>query len=148
MTTLANFQEKIEPVILKRGRSYYEKGRILELREQETGFWFGKVLGNAEYNVAVRFLEDNNLVWACTCDYDDGPACQHIAAVLYALEAGLGKPSVQKPAPRKEQKAKGDNIREHWTRSQERNCSICFWNWRARIARWRKKYWPDMVEKK
>jgi uncharacterized Zn finger protein len=101
---LDDFEQGIDPVILGRGRSYYEDGRVLDLEEIAPGRWSAQVEGSLLYEVSLTSGPDGRLAWTCDCPYDWGPVCKHVAAVLLALT---------KTAPRKGQKkeTRADRVR-------------------------------------
>ena len=112
MTNLADFQQVLDPDILKRGRGYYEAGQILELKKKAPDFWLAAVEGGSIYQVGITIGPDNSLSGTCSCPYDQGPVCKHIAAVYYALEAGLGQKPLKKDPPRKKRRTKSDKLQQ------------------------------------
>jgi uncharacterized Zn finger protein len=119
---LDDFEWFLDKKILKRGRSYYEEGRIVSL-EQIGDVWKAAVQGGKLYSGKVGVSEDG-VRWRseCDCPYgkeiDDPPwinsdrdipesrYCKHQAAVLYALrdkyEAGeFRKEAIDKEELRK-----------------------------------------------
>ena len=113
MTTLADFQQVLDPDILKRGRGYYDAGKILQLKKMAPDFWLAMVEGSNIYQVEITIGPGNSLSSSCSCLYDQGPVCRHVASVYYALEAGLGqKPVQEKAAPRKKRKTKRDKLQQ------------------------------------
>ena len=77
------------PTDLARGRSYYERGRVLRL-EQANGS--GKlcarayVQGTRLYEVEVEEYPDGRLAGYCSCPrFDDAGSCKHLAAVCLML---------------------------------------------------------------
>lgn len=79
---------EFDPVIAKRGLHYFETGRIRALEETAPDSFCATVRGSEDYEVTVAFDEDGEAAFDCDCPYDDAPWCKHVAAVLYALEAG------------------------------------------------------------
>ncbi len=73
--------------ILERGREYWRQGNVEEL------VWAGSsiqavVLGSEEYDVELEIEDDIVVDLYCSCPYaEDGSACKHMAAVLFAAEA-------------------------------------------------------------
>ena len=75
---LAKFTERS----FERGRDYYDSG-LVELVVQRGNRLFAEVLGSEclPYHVGVA-LRDGDFSASCTCPYDWGGYCKHIAAVL------------------------------------------------------------------
>ena len=110
--TLSNFKEHVEPTILLRGLRYYDDDRVDKLEELTPGYWRAIGEGSRSYHVGITITADGGLGWACSCPYDQGPLCKHVAAALYALEAaGSGVPA-KKTKPRKKRKTRADKGRE------------------------------------
>jgi hypothetical protein len=103
--TFANFRQIIPSQILTRGRDYVRNEHILDLSfEEEERVWEAQVEGTVLYDVQITLLSNGSLVCRCTCPYDAGEYCKHVAAVLYAIEEAFpdyvnGKPR-RKPASR------------------------------------------------
>jgi hypothetical protein len=100
--TLANFKQQIDDTILQRGRQYYRSGRVVDLGEDEEGIWSAKVEGTETYDVDIQQEATGQLSATCTCPYDLGPVCKHVAAVLYAIEKTF--PAYVEHKPRKTSK--------------------------------------------
>ncbi len=79
---------EFDPVIAERGLHYFETGRIMTLDETVPDSYCATVCGSEDYEVTVTFDEDGEVEFDCDCPYYDAPWCKHVAAVLYALEAG------------------------------------------------------------
>ncbi len=82
--SLTNFKTEIEGKILDRGRSIYLSGDILEVEQEdkEINAW---VQGTEEYHIEI-LLDGDDIPWKnCSCPYDYGDVCKHVAAVLYHL---------------------------------------------------------------
>ncbi|MFN8530124.1 MAG: SWIM zinc finger family protein [Anaerolineae bacterium] len=85
--TFANFKQIIPSQILTRGRDYVRQGQILDLSfDEEELVWEAQVEGSALYDVRIELQSNGTLNSSCTCPYDMGEHCKHIAAVLYAVE--------------------------------------------------------------
>jgi len=84
-----DFDDSLDPVILKRGRQYYQEGRVSRI-EKTTAGWTAVVAGTHDYRVEVQ-LEPNGFIRfsSCDCPYEGGEYCKHQAAVFYALRAGV-----------------------------------------------------------
>ena len=93
------FEQYINETILSRGLSYFKKGFVTEVEEISPNKFEAVVLGSDEYTVNIQ-LEDNSLTdYYCSCPYDHGPVCKHIAAVLFHMQQdNLG---IQVSKPRK-----------------------------------------------
>ena len=80
-----NFEKQISPVILERGKEYYNNGNINKLTfDGET--YTAKVDGTSIYKVTVRIASNGEIVQSvCNCPYDFGNVCKHEAAVYYAI---------------------------------------------------------------
>lgn len=84
MMTLPEFEKFVPPVILMRGKDYYNDNAVRILKEISTGEWEAAVEGTEEYSVEIS-LEGNKIEsWFCDCPYD-GDICKHVVAVLYAI---------------------------------------------------------------
>ncbi len=89
-----------QPHILERGRAYFDEGRVLELEQTEDGYT-ATVDGTEEYEVEILLDGGSIEDMLCDCPYaEDGNTCKHMAAVLFAVNAG--KPSKKKTPPKKE----------------------------------------------
>jgi len=86
---LDNFEHFFSQNILKRGKNYYKTGRILLIEEQVkgSGNWSALVEGRyEEYEVDVKVNNNREITNAfCSCPYDWGGPCKHVAAVLYKI---------------------------------------------------------------
>lgn len=72
--------------ILSRGRQYFEGGCVKELMHRGATYQ-AKVLGTEIYHVEVYLSDRVHPRMYCDCPYaEDGYACKHMAAVLYAIE--------------------------------------------------------------
>lgn len=104
--TFANFRQQLPDAILVRGRSYYDQGLVIELEYDEAeDSWAAQVTGTDVYDVAIERGPDGGLAGRCTCPYEGGEHCKHIAATLYAIaeafpEAVGGRPFLSGRAQR------------------------------------------------
>jgi len=111
--TLANFEESIDPAILRRGRSYHANGRVIGLSEIDTGSWQATVEGAYMYQVNVSIAPDGALDWSCDCPYEWGPVCKHVTAVLYGLEeASTLNDATDPSAPGRPRESRADRVRD------------------------------------
>ena len=82
------WRECFEDRILERGEKYWRQGRVKELHEQGN-IVTAIVQGTEDYDVEIDLMDDMFDDADCTCPYaGDGNACKHMAAVLFAVEAG------------------------------------------------------------
>lgn len=96
--TFANFKQIIPQQILTRGRDYLRQGHILDLSfDEEEGVWEAQVEGSELYDVRIEQTAAGSLLCSCTCPYDMGDYCKHVAAVLYAIEETFPELLVVKP---------------------------------------------------
>jgi hypothetical protein len=85
--TFSNFKRIIPSQILTRGRDYLRRGQVLDLSfDEEEMLWEARVEGTELYEVRIEQESDGSLACLCTCPYEMGEHCKHIAAVLYAIE--------------------------------------------------------------
>lgn len=83
---LTNFKQMIPSTILARGRKYYHDGAVTDLSLEEEDTWIAEVQGSSVYDVHIIMKQGNELFCTCTCPYEYGEHCKHVAAVLYAIE--------------------------------------------------------------
>jgi uncharacterized Zn finger protein len=82
---LDQFEQIIDETILKRGLNYFRQGLVEEPEEIAHGSFEAIVQGSEPYRVTVTVLDRNVTDYSCTCPYDMGPVCKHVAALLFAL---------------------------------------------------------------
>ena len=82
---LRNFEQLIDPTILKRGLTYFKKGQVLQEGEGSEGELYFFVQGTEEYEVTIVVDREVIIDSACDCPYTDGPVCKHIVAVIFYL---------------------------------------------------------------
>ena len=80
---LKTFEQQIHALILDRGKDYLLKGWIEDLEATDDG-WTAEVKSTVPYQVRL-IGSDSFESWHCTCPFDHGPVCKHVAAVLYAI---------------------------------------------------------------
>lgn len=96
--TFGNFKQIISPQILSRGRDYLRQGQILDLSfDEEEMLWEAQVEGTELYDVRIEQTANGGLICSCTCPYDMGEYCKHVAAVLYAIEETFPEKLLVKP---------------------------------------------------
>lgn len=78
-----HFEEDIHMLIAERGKEYYDAHQVRQLQETNQG-WSAVIEGSETYDV---LLEGHDVIhsWHCTCPFEHGPVCKHIAAVFYAV---------------------------------------------------------------
>lgn len=92
------WKDWFQPHILERGRTYFDEGRVSELERTEDGY-AAIVAGTEEYEVEILLEGDSIEDMLCDCPYaEDGNACKHMAAVLFAVAAA--EPSKKKASKR------------------------------------------------
>ena len=111
--TLGNFKQIIPSQILTRGREYLRRGQILDLTfDEEELVWEAQVEGTELYDVRVELKANSSLDCSCTCPYEFGEHCKHIAAVLYAIEENFPEQLGQKPRKRAARQTRHDKLRQ------------------------------------
>jgi len=80
------FEQHIDETILKRGLSYFKKGLVEEPEEISPGEFESIVEGTDTYTVRLTIKNEILTDYSCTCPYDFGPICKHIAAVLFYMQ--------------------------------------------------------------
>lgn len=105
---LSEFEQKIDPKILKQGLTYFKDNRVVDFFENGPDEFEAYVEGTKQYQVTMRIRNRIMSENACTCTYMDGPICKHGAAMLfYILQDELGiKPKKQSAKKLNEQKPK------------------------------------------
>jgi uncharacterized Zn finger protein len=120
--TLANFKKVLPQTILTRGREYYKSGNVSDLNLDDEDLWVAQVSGTEEYEVQIERHGDE-LITSCTCPYDLGDYCKHVAAVLYAIEDSypeyFGGKKPRKPGKKKETRA--DKLQNALKQASEAN---------------------------
>lgn len=61
---LKNFQNQISPLILQRGKSYFDEGAVSILEEEENGVWTAEVEGSEVYLLEIT-LEGKDEIKQC-----------------------------------------------------------------------------------
>ncbi len=79
-----HFEQEIHFLIAERGKEYFDAHQVLMLQQTSEG-WTAVIEGSETYQV---LLEGHDVItqWHCTCPFEHGPVCKHIAAVLYAVK--------------------------------------------------------------
>jgi len=94
---LNNFENEIDDIILKRGKSYYEGGCVTELKEMKDNEWSAVVEGTERYTVKVKLTKNKSISSTCSCPYENGPFCKHEAAVYYAIRNSINADTDKTP---------------------------------------------------
>ncbi len=106
---LHQFEQHIDDAILKRGLAYFKNRQVNPPQEITAGQYEAIVEGSEDYTVRLNIQNGVVREFSCTCPYDLGPVCKHVAAVIFYLqqeelgiEAGAKKKRAgAKPAKRK-----------------------------------------------
>jgi len=83
---LNQFEQVIDEDILKRGLSYFKKGRVYEPEEISPDEFETIVEGSEDYVVRYKIKNDIIIEFVCSCPFDSGPVCKHVAAVIFYLQ--------------------------------------------------------------
>jgi uncharacterized Zn finger protein len=86
---LKDFGSFIEAKIRERGYRYLMDNRIVHLEETKPNEWRAEVQGSEMYRVHIDLNEGVVERSRCSCPYDYGPVCKHVAAVCYSLRMKL-----------------------------------------------------------
>lgn len=85
---MESWKDWFQPHILERGRACFEEGRVSQLERTEDGY-SAIVKGTEEYEVEILLKGTAIEDMLCDCPYaEQGNACKHMAAVLFAAAAG------------------------------------------------------------
>lgn len=78
------FEEELHILIAERGKAYFDAQQVRNLQETGEG-WSAIIEGTEPYHVR---LEGHDVItqWHCTCPFEHGPVCKHIAAAFYAVQ--------------------------------------------------------------
>lgn len=81
---LNNFRDYINGTIYNRGFAYYRQGRVKSLSAlRDVGSFAAEVKGSRTYYVTFSLDADGEIGnLRCSCPYDMGPYCKHMAAAL------------------------------------------------------------------
>ncbi|HMG16724.1 MAG TPA: hypothetical protein VK590_14810, partial [Saprospiraceae bacterium] len=69
---LDRFEEYIDELILSRGLSYFENGKVDEPEEIGPGIYECYVRGSEKYLVELEIKNGNIIEYCCDCPYDQG----------------------------------------------------------------------------
>jgi uncharacterized Zn finger protein len=81
------FEDEVHLLITERGKEYYDANQVLMLKQTSDG-WTAVIEGSETYQV---LLEGHDVIttWTCTCPFEHGPVCKHVAAVLFAVRDNI-----------------------------------------------------------
>ena len=84
---LEDFEEDVHILITERGKEYFDANQVLMLKQTLDG-WSAVIEGSETYQV---LLEGHDVItgWHCTCPFEHGPVCKHVAAVMYAARENI-----------------------------------------------------------
>ncbi|MFC6260542.1 SWIM zinc finger family protein [Levilactobacillus fujinensis] len=81
-----NWKDLFQPQVISRGRAYYKRGLVTNLRQTESAVQ-ATVNGSESYRVVLQFGPSCLQHVGCTCPYaTEGKYCKHMAAVLFYLD--------------------------------------------------------------
>lgn len=87
---MIQWKNKFDQSVLERGEASYLSKKVTDL-EKVKGGYRAAVLGRQRNEVAVRVREDGHMRLTCSCPVaKGGKSCEHMAAVLYAIEMKEG----------------------------------------------------------
>jgi len=89
LPVLKNFENVIDPIILKRGKSYYKNGSVLELDEVDDGEFRATIEGTYPYEVQLTIKNGSIVEHLCSCPYDFGEYCKHEVALMHSVREYL-----------------------------------------------------------
>ncbi len=95
MLLVNKLKQLTDPKIWNRGKDYFYSGMVRDL-DNNGNDWSARVEGSYNYRVKLKVENDKVADWDCTCPYDYGPVCKHVAAAALAIEEQLelGEPEV------------------------------------------------------
>ena len=71
---LSNFRGKAGPVISRRGKEYWEEGRV-KITESDGKNFVAQVQGTKNYTVTAQIDGDDIVKLSCNCPFDRGNIC-------------------------------------------------------------------------
>ena len=82
-----NWKSQFDQHILERGSLLYKSGRVVDLKQTENGYSAG-VLLRQRYDVQIQTVQDKIRRMKCECPLSKmGKNCEHMAAVLFGIQA-------------------------------------------------------------
>lgn len=94
---ITNFLTSAGPVISKRGRQYWEEGRVAIVKSDDEHF-VAKVSGSRTYNTSISLSGDDIVSHECDCPYE-GNLCKHEVALLLEIRHKL-RPAMRSEPPK------------------------------------------------
>jgi len=80
-----DIKDMVDSSIFSRGKSYYNDGLVLDLKQEKENEIRAKVKGSYAYSYLVKiYKEGNSLKGYCDCSYDG--TCKHIIAMLLTIK--------------------------------------------------------------
>ncbi len=92
------WEMEFSPLILARGKAYYEAGRVTQIRQMGNRVQ-ATVIGTEAYTTEAELPEGVPQWLQCTCPYAMQANCKHMAALLFEIEAGEYTFTDEDPAP-------------------------------------------------
>ncbi len=84
---LNTFEQTIDPTILKRGLTYFKQGKVISVEHYADSEVCATIQGSDElYTTRLKIEGDNIVESCCSCPYDLGPVCKHVAALIFYLK--------------------------------------------------------------
>lgn len=103
---IQDLHEKFLPAMLKNGLSYWKKD-MFEIIEDSSSVLKASIFGTDEYHTQIEFSGNLVVDVNCTCPYNKGVFCKHVAVLYYEKvkeELGLKKTIPRKPRSSKDVK--------------------------------------------
>lgn len=85
--SIHTFEDDIHFLITERGKEYFDAHQVMDLHQTAEG-WSASIEGSEPYHVLLSG-HDTISQWQCTCPFEHGPVCKHVAAVLYAVREAI-----------------------------------------------------------
>ena len=85
---LSNFRGKAGPVISRRGKEYWEEGRV-KITESDGKNFVAQVQGTKNYTVTAQIDGDDIVKLSCNCPFGRGNICKHEVATLLEIKKRL-----------------------------------------------------------
>jgi hypothetical protein len=84
---IKNFEDVINPVIYDRGYDLYHGLDFSKFKKE--GLTYSLVAhGTRDYDVSATLNEDDDIIdFHCSCPYNHGPVCKHVALLLIAISS-------------------------------------------------------------
>ena len=83
---LSHFEQYIDESILSRGLSYFRNGHVTTFEALSPDEFEAIVQGTEDYRVILKIQGDSINEYSCTCPYDYGSVCKHIAAAFFYMQ--------------------------------------------------------------